>query len=103
MMRQPQGRPSRSATMEPQSKSTMRAASYDRYGSFDVLNVLQVPRPVAEGQEVIVGVAAAALGIGDCFSVRGSPLVMRLATGLLKPKYGVPGFDVAGRVEAVGA
>jgi NADPH:quinone reductase-like Zn-dependent oxidoreductase len=23
-------------------------------------------------------------------------------TGLLRPRYGVPGFDVAGRVEAVG-
>ena len=27
---------------------------------------------------------------------------MRLVTGLLRPKYGVPGFDVAGHVEAVG-
>jgi NADPH:quinone reductase-like Zn-dependent oxidoreductase len=27
---------------------------------------------------------------------------MRLATGLLKPKHGVPGFDFAGEVEAVG-
>ncbi len=27
---------------------------------------------------------------------------MRLATGLLKPKHGIPGYDVAGRVEAAG-
>jgi NADPH:quinone reductase-like Zn-dependent oxidoreductase len=27
---------------------------------------------------------------------------MRFATGLLKPKHGVPGFDVAGQIEAVG-
>jgi NADPH:quinone reductase-like Zn-dependent oxidoreductase len=35
--------------------------------------------------------------------VRGSPLPMRLMTGLRRPKYGVPGFDVAGEVESVGA
>jgi NADPH:quinone reductase-like Zn-dependent oxidoreductase len=28
---------------------------------------------------------------------------MRAVTGLTKPKYGIPGFDVAGQVEAVGA
>lgn len=89
--------------MERQSQPTMQAVSYDRYGSFDVLSVRQVPRPLAKDHEVTVGVGAAALNIGDCFSVRGSPFAMRLATGLLKPKYGVPGFDVAGRVETVGA
>ena len=36
------------------------------------------------------------------FCVRGSPFAMRLVTGLLKPKYGVPGFDLAGLVDAVG-
>jgi NADPH:quinone reductase-like Zn-dependent oxidoreductase len=34
--------------------------------------------------------------------VRGAPFAVRLVTGLRKPKYGVPGFDLAGRVEAVG-
>ena len=33
----------------------------------------------------------------------GSPFVMRFATGLRKPKNRVPGTDVAGTVEAVGA
>ena len=32
----------------------------------------------------------------------GSPYVMRLATGLRKPKNRVPGTDIAGTVEAVG-
>jgi NADPH:quinone reductase-like Zn-dependent oxidoreductase len=30
-------------------------------------------------------------------------LPVRLSTGLLKPKHGIPGYDLAGRVEAVGA
>jgi NADPH:quinone reductase-like Zn-dependent oxidoreductase len=35
--------------------------------------------------------------------VRGAPFAMRAVTGWLKPKYGVPGFDVCGTVERVGA
>jgi NADPH:quinone reductase-like Zn-dependent oxidoreductase len=35
--------------------------------------------------------------------VRGAPLPMRLATGLFRPKPGVPGYDVAGSVESVGS
>jgi NADPH:quinone reductase-like Zn-dependent oxidoreductase len=46
---------------------------------------------------------AAAVHIGDVFTVQGSPFLMRLYSGLRRPKYGVPGFDLAGTVEAVGA
>jgi NADPH:quinone reductase-like Zn-dependent oxidoreductase len=34
--------------------------------------------------------------------VKGKPFVARLWTGLLKPKYKIPGNDVAGRVETIG-
>jgi NADPH:quinone reductase-like Zn-dependent oxidoreductase len=51
---------------------------------------------------VLVRVHAAGLHIGDCFGVRGVPFPVRFATGLLKPRYGVPGLDAAGLVEAVG-
>ena len=47
-------------------------------------------------------VRAAGLAIGDVFSVKGAPYAMRMYTGLLKPKWGVPGYDFAGQVEAVG-
>lgn len=51
---------------------------------------------------MLVRVHAAALHVGDCFSVRDAPLLIRTVSGLRKPKYGVPGFDLAGRVEVVG-
>jgi NADPH:quinone reductase-like Zn-dependent oxidoreductase len=82
---------------------TMRAVCYDRYGTFDVLELKNVARPVVGAAQVLVRVRAAALHIGDVFSVRGDPFAMRLATGLFKPKHGTPGFDLAGTVEAVGA
>ena len=80
----------------------MRAIVHDRYGSPDDLQVRDVDRPVVTDDEVLLRVHAAGLHVGDCFGVRGVPLLMRVVTGLLKPRYGVPGFDVAGRVEAVG-
>jgi NADPH:quinone reductase-like Zn-dependent oxidoreductase len=80
----------------------MRAIVHDRYGSFDVLGVRDIAEPVAGEHEVLVRVRAAGLHIGDCFGVRGTPWAMRLVTGLRKPRHGVPGFDVAGTVEAVG-
>ena len=80
----------------------MKAIFHDRYGSPDVLQLSDIDQPVVGDDQVLVRVHAAGLHVGDCFGVRGAPLLMRMATGLLKPKYGVPGFDVAGQVEAVG-
>ena len=81
----------------------MKAIVYDRYGSFDDLEMRDIAKPVIEADEVLVRMRAAGLHVGDCFAVRGSPFVMRLAIGMLKPKHGIPGFDGAGEVEAVGA
>jgi len=80
----------------------MRAITHDRYGAFDLLRIRDVPLPTIEEDEVLVQVRAAGLHVGDCFGVRGAPFVMRMVSGLLRPRHGVPGFDLAGRVEAVG-
>ncbi len=81
----------------------MKAIIQDKYGSPEALESRDIDRPVIGDDEVLVRVHAAGLHIGDCFGVRGSPLPMRMVSGLLRPKYGVPGFDVAGQVEAVGS
>jgi NADPH:quinone reductase-like Zn-dependent oxidoreductase len=90
----------------PRAGATMRAMVHDAYGSPDLLELREIARPtLGDGDDddgVLVRVRAAGLHIGDCFGVRGSPLLMRMMTGLFKPKRGVPGFDVAGQVEAVG-
>ena len=52
---------------------------------------------------MLVRVHAASIHIGDWVLMTGVPHVMRLATGLSKPKHRVPGTDVAGTVEAVGS
>jgi len=85
------------------SKPKMRAIIQDGYGPPDTLHVRDIDRPAIGATDVLVRVYAAGLHIGDCFGVRGAPLPMRLATGLLRPKHAVPGTDIAGRIEAVGA
>ena len=80
----------------------MKAIVQDRYGSIEALESKDIRMPEIGEKEVLVRIHAAALHVGDTFSVTGSPLPMRLSSGLLRPKYGVPGYDLAGQVEAVG-
>jgi NADPH:quinone reductase-like Zn-dependent oxidoreductase len=79
----------------------MKAIIQDKYGPPDVLRLMDIDTPVVNDDEVLVRVRAAAVNIGDWHLLRGTPYVMRMAVGLLKPKHEVPGFDVAGQV-AVG-
>jgi len=82
----------------------MRAVVHDRYGvPGEVLTSRRIDWPQIGRDEVLVRVRAAGLHVGDCFGVRGSPWPLRAVSGLRRPRYGVPGRDVAGQVEAVGS
>src|SRR5688572_30863696 len=80
----------------------MKALVYRRYGSPDVLSVEDVETPVPQGDEVLGRVHAGSINAADRVLLRGKPLMIRLAMGLTKPKHSILGFDVAGRIEAVG-
>ena len=80
----------------------MRAITHDRYGSPDLLRLRELDTPAIGPDEVLIRARAASLHPGDLFSVLGSPFPVRFVTGLRRPKFGVPGLDVAGVVEAVG-
>ena len=80
----------------------MQAIVQDRYGSPDVLKTQDLPKPDIGDTEVLVRVHAASIHVGDWILMTGSPFVMRLATGLRRPKTRIPGTDIAGTVEAVG-
>jgi NADPH:quinone reductase-like Zn-dependent oxidoreductase len=82
----------------------MKAIVQDAYGSVDVLRFAEIAKPVAGEDEVLVRVHAAGVDQGVWHLMAGMPYVMRLAGfGLRAPKSPVRGYDVAGRVEAVGA
>jgi NADPH:quinone reductase-like Zn-dependent oxidoreductase len=80
----------------------MKAIVQSKYGSPEVLETRNVEKPTIADNEVLVRVHAASVHVGDWVVMTGSPFVMRMVTGLRKPKISVPGTDVAGIVEAVG-
>jgi NADPH:quinone reductase-like Zn-dependent oxidoreductase len=80
----------------------MRAIVYHTYGSPDVLKLEEVQKPVPRDDEVLVKVHAASVNAGDWHLLRAKPFLVRLSSGLLKPKNTILGSDIAGRVEAVG-
>ena len=83
----------------------MKAIVQHKYGSpDDVLELKDIDKPVAGDNEVLVRVHAASVHPDVCHAVRGVPYVLRImGSGLLKPKNRIPGLDMAGHVEAVGA
>jgi NADPH:quinone reductase-like Zn-dependent oxidoreductase len=80
----------------------MKAIVQNDYGSADVFELKEIDKPLVKDDDVLVRVHAAALHAGDYFAMRGAPYAVRLAVGLPKPKNYVPGFDMAGHIEAVG-
>ena len=81
----------------------MKAIVINAYGSPDVLELKEVAVPTIKEDEVLVRVHAASLNAGDLFALRGSPWLIRLSVGLRRPKNYILGWDMAGRVEAVGS
>jgi NADPH:quinone reductase-like Zn-dependent oxidoreductase len=81
----------------------MRAIVQDRYGSPEVLRLAEVDKPGIKDDEVLVRVEAASIHAGDYFLMTGMPYLMRLGLGFRRPRKRVPGFDFAGRVDAVGS
>ena len=79
----------------------MKALVRDKYGTPDVLELRDVPKPVPKADQVLVRVLAASINDWDWGMLRGSP-ENRLLGGLLSPRVHILGCDVAGRVEAVG-
>jgi NADPH:quinone reductase-like Zn-dependent oxidoreductase len=81
----------------------MRAIVYTRYGPPDaVLGLTEVDEPTLAGDEVLVRVRASSVNAADWHLVRGEPYIARLSFGPRRPRFRVPGCDVAGEVVAVG-
>lgn len=82
----------------------MKAIVQDVYGSEDVLQLRDIPKPAPAEGEVLIRVRAAGVDQGVWHLMTGMPYLVRLfGFGLKKPKVPVRGREVAGVVEAVGA
>ena len=81
----------------------MKAITFDKYGSADLLKLTERAKPLPKNNDVLVKVHAASINSWDWELLQGTPFVNRLMFGLLKPKkINILGCDIAGRVEAVG-
>jgi NADPH:quinone reductase-like Zn-dependent oxidoreductase len=80
----------------------MKAIVYESYGSPDVLELKDVDKPEIDDDSMLVRVRAASINAFDWHMMRGAPFLVRMTEGLRKPKRGVMGVDMAGKVEAVG-
>ena len=81
----------------------MKAIVHEKYGSPDVIQLLEVEKPTPKEDEVLVKVHAASVNAYDWHLLTSDIFLVRLmGMGLLKPKNTRMGADVAGRVEAVG-
>ena len=85
----------------PTGGERMKAIKFCEYGPPDVLKLQEVEKPVPKDNELLVRVHAASLNFIDAGLVRG-PSVLRLLSGLRKPKFTGFGRDFAGVVEAIG-
>jgi NADPH:quinone reductase-like Zn-dependent oxidoreductase len=83
------------------SGERMKAIKFCEYGPPGVLRVEEIEKPLPKDNELLVRVRAASLNFLDAGLVRG-PSVLRLMSGLRKPKFTGFGRDFAGVVEATG-
>lgn len=82
----------------------MKAWTWDRYGSPDVLRLRDVAEPEIAPGEVLVRVRAASVNPYDWRHLRADPQLVRASAGLRRPRAGsILGADLAGVVERVGA
>ncbi len=79
----------------------MKAIVHTKHGPPDVLKLTDVQMPEPEEHEVLVRVAAAGVNPLDWHVMRGEPYFLRLMERGAQQR--IPGVDVAGRVQKVGA
>ncbi len=80
----------------------MKAVFRSKYGSAEVLSIKELEIPTPKDDEVLIRVYATTVNRTDCHVLSGRPLIMRLFTGLFRPRLATTGSDFAGRIEALG-
>lgn len=80
----------------------MKAIVYTAYGSPNVLQLKEIPKPIPQNNEVLIKVHATTVNRTDCAFLSGKPFASRLFSGLFKPKNQILGNEFAGEIESVG-
>ncbi|MCS4433006.1 NAD(P)-dependent alcohol dehydrogenase [Aquiflexum gelatinilyticum] len=81
----------------------MKAIVNSKYGTPDVLQLMEVPKPVPKDTEVLVKVHATTVNRTDCGFRKPDYFIIRLFNGFFEPKVKILGSEFAGTVESVGS
>ena len=81
----------------------MKAVICTKYGSPDVLKIVEVEKPTPKDDEVLIRIHATTVHIGDTRIRRANPFFVRLVFGLFKPKKNlILGMEISGEIESIG-
>ena len=80
----------------------MKAFTFKKYGSSDVLNPETLEKPIPKANQILVKIYATSVTAGDWRVRSATPFPIRFHSGLLKPKNTLLGHEFAGVVEMVG-
>ncbi|WP_338733921.1 NAD(P)-dependent alcohol dehydrogenase [Mangrovimonas cancribranchiae] len=80
----------------------MKAAIYTKYGSPEVIQIIDVEVPSPQPNEILVKIKASSVTRADTMMRQGIPKFGRLFVGLFKPKNTALGTGFSGVVESVG-
>lgn len=81
----------------------MKAIVNSKYGTPDVLQLMEVPKPVPKDTEVLVKVHATTVNRTDCGFRKPDYFIIRLFNGFFEPKVKILGSEFAGTLESVGS
>lgn len=92
---------------KPLRRDNMKAIVCSKYGSAEVLEIKQLPKPTPKSNELLIKIHATTVSSGDV-RVRGLAApgllkpIMRLAVGLKRPRIPILGTELSGTIEATG-
>ncbi len=81
----------------------MKAIIYKAYGGPEVLSQSEVEKKAPKANEVQVKIKAISINPAEWHALRATLFIVRLSTGLRKPKNQILGGDISGEITAVGS
>ncbi len=81
----------------------MKAVVYKQYGSPEVLQLMDVEKPMPKNNEILLRIKGTAVNSGDIRLRKADPFAVRFMFGLIKPKINILGSVFSGEVKSVGS
>ncbi|MCA9731117.1 NAD(P)-dependent alcohol dehydrogenase [candidate division KSB1 bacterium] len=80
----------------------MKACLHNKYGPPEVVQLIDVTKPVPGDEEILIKIYATTVTAVDAIFRKGDQFFARMATGPFRPKISTLGSEFSGVVEAVG-